>query len=184
MIDRMLSREEVAGIVGVSPSMLSEMVKDGRFPRPIEFGKSSRTHRWPQSMVEKWLAQQAGLTYGNNPLGVRSDTGNTSKNDHFHPIPDIARFFGTSAKRVFEILIDAGLIQEGADDYSRYRPTDDAFKRGLFWRVEKYLHQEDKLYYQTVVTPFGKDTVVDLVRQNLRSGKKREQSGGRRWTRP
>lgn len=174
-MDRMMSREEVAGILGVSPSYLGELVKSGDFPAPIPIGKSSRTDRWPENVVQRWMAKKEGIIYGNKSgkASGATSTNDAGKSPAYFTGQDIAVYFGTNASRVFAALVSKGLLQEGDDDYSHYRPTDEGFKRGLFWRIEKYTMRDEKFYYQTVITAYGKDEVLEIVREALNIGRKR-----------
>ena len=52
MIDRLIRREEVQEMCGISRSELYRQVADGRFPRPVRVGL--RAVRWWQSEVEAW----------------------------------------------------------------------------------------------------------------------------------
>lgn len=169
----MMSREEVAGMLGISPSYLSELVKEGAFPSPISLGKSSRTDRWPARVVQAWVAEKEGIIYGAKTAKAVSPTATPNQSPTYFTGQDVATFFGTNATKVFSTLVSKGLLQEADDDYSHYRPTDEGFKKGYFWRIEKYTIRDKKFYYQTVITPYGKDEVMEVVREALKEGRHR-----------
>ena len=45
------------GLTGLSLSTLDRMVKEGRFPRPVQLG--DRAVAWPSEVVEKWMASRS-----------------------------------------------------------------------------------------------------------------------------
>ena len=166
-MDRMLSREEVAGILGISPSSLTELVKDNKFPRPVPLGKSARTDRWPVRIVQRWVAEREGLVYGTG-----GTPGQTAE-PHYFTGQDVALHLRTTATKVFAALVEKGLLSNAEDEFNRYRPTETGFKTGYFWRIEKYSTRDEKAYYQTVFTARGKEQILDIVRQSLQSGRQR-----------
>ena len=60
MTDRMLRRDEVERIVGLSVASIYRKMSDGQFPRPRKIGP--RGVRWPESAIQEWMANlpQAG----------------------------------------------------------------------------------------------------------------------------
>ena len=54
MNDRLIRRDEVQQMCGISRSELYRQVADGRFPRPVRVGL--RAVRWRRSEVEAWIA--------------------------------------------------------------------------------------------------------------------------------
>lgn len=174
-MDRMMSREEVAGMLGISPTYLGELIKQGDFPPPIPLGRSSRTDRWSEGVVQRWLAKKEGIIYGkkSGKSFGEPQPADQIKTPAYFTGQDIAVYFGTNATRVFAALVAKGLLQEGSDDLSHYRPTEEGFKRGLFWRIEKYTIRDEKFYYQTVITAYGKDEVLEIVRDALKPGRQR-----------
>lgn len=157
---RMMTRDEVAGQLNVSPSTLQVMINEKAFPPPIRLGKSDRTDRWPDTTVQEWIRQQQSAAYG-------SKFGSGGGGRQFFTASEIGKEFGTSANRILAILVACGLLEEGTDENTRYRPTIEAFSRGLFWRVEKFPLRERKLYFQTVVPSRSIDEVLAIVRKAL-----------------
>lgn len=45
------------GLTGLSLSTLDRMVKEGRFPRPVQLG--DRAVAWPSEAIEKWMASRS-----------------------------------------------------------------------------------------------------------------------------
>lgn len=56
----LLNVGEVAGILGVSPRTFRDMVRRGRFPRPIEL--TNKTKRWPRAVVARTLGLESEVT--------------------------------------------------------------------------------------------------------------------------
>lgn len=162
---RLMTREEVAGIIGVSPSMLTEMVKEANFPGPVSLGKSSRTDRWPSSVVEAWIKKKEGVTYGGAAHGASASPSDESVGPQYFTIGDIAKTLNVSQQRVFSLLVAGGMLQDSGDENSRYRPAQAAFERGLFWRVEKFTIRDKRAYFQTVVPTRARDEILRIVHQ-------------------
>ena len=60
MVDRIMRKGEVCGVLGLSKSTIYAMIKDGRFPAPTRIGQ--RASGWPESKVSKWIADRvAGI---------------------------------------------------------------------------------------------------------------------------
>ncbi|CAG9252401.1 putative DNA-binding transcriptional activator AlpA [Burkholderia diffusa] len=53
MGDRLLRVADVSAKVALEQSTLFEMVRDGRFPRPIRL--SSRASRWSEAEIDAWI---------------------------------------------------------------------------------------------------------------------------------
>ena len=54
MSDKMLRREEVEAICGLTRSTIYRLMRDDKFPLPKRLGP--RAVRWPSSEIETWLA--------------------------------------------------------------------------------------------------------------------------------
>lgn len=48
-----LSPSQVAILLGISERSLTRWVKEGRFPKPVAWGKA---RHWEQPVVEAWMA--------------------------------------------------------------------------------------------------------------------------------
>ncbi|WP_201302593.1 helix-turn-helix transcriptional regulator [Sphingomonas sp. T1] len=55
-IDRLLRRQEVLDRVGLSRSLVYQMMKDNRFPRPLRLGK--RAVAWSEAAINEWVANR------------------------------------------------------------------------------------------------------------------------------
>jgi predicted DNA-binding transcriptional regulator AlpA len=66
----LLDRKEVAKRLGVSIRTFAELVKSGRFPRPIELGYN--LHRWRASTVLDWIDQRERARRTPRPLTGRA----------------------------------------------------------------------------------------------------------------
>jgi predicted DNA-binding transcriptional regulator AlpA len=56
---KLLSKSEVARIVGYHPESMMRMVRAGGFPAPIRMGEAANAPaRWLESEVEEWLDQR------------------------------------------------------------------------------------------------------------------------------
>jgi predicted DNA-binding transcriptional regulator AlpA len=56
-MQRLLSKKEVAAVVGFHPESIMRLVRDGRFPHPIRTGASENCAvRFLESDVEAWIA--------------------------------------------------------------------------------------------------------------------------------
>lgn len=53
MSERLLRRPEVENRTGLSRSTIYELVKEGRFPRPVKLGK--RAVAWRESDIAAWI---------------------------------------------------------------------------------------------------------------------------------
>jgi excisionase family DNA binding protein len=60
-IARLLSKKELARLLGVSPRSVDRLVAAGQLPRPIKVGALSR---WRRDDVEQWIASQAASSAG------------------------------------------------------------------------------------------------------------------------
>ena len=56
MADQHLRRTAVEAATGLSRSTIYAMMDRGEFPRPIRVGR--RAVAWPQSVIQKWLADR------------------------------------------------------------------------------------------------------------------------------
>lgn len=54
--DRMLRRQEVERITGLSRSTLYEAMSIGNFPKPVRIGK--RAVGWPESVIANWFRER------------------------------------------------------------------------------------------------------------------------------
>ena len=54
--DRLLRREDVESLVGLSRSAIYRLMRAGQFPEPLKIGP--RAVRWPASEIEAWLAER------------------------------------------------------------------------------------------------------------------------------
>ena len=50
--DQMVDMKFITAFTGLTDKWFYKLIKDGEFPAPIKFGRSSR---WRQSEVEAWL---------------------------------------------------------------------------------------------------------------------------------
>ena len=57
-LQRILSRQEVAWLLGISVTTLWRMVRDRRFPPPLRI--SPGRVGWPASVVRRWIEEQSG----------------------------------------------------------------------------------------------------------------------------
>lgn len=57
MLEVLLTKKDVAKIIGVTPNSLAHMASIGKFPKPHHLGKRAV---WPESVVSAWLS--ANLT--------------------------------------------------------------------------------------------------------------------------
>lgn len=53
--DRFIRISEVQSMIGLKDSRIYQMIKEGRFPRPIKLGAASR---WSLCAVKAWMDQQ------------------------------------------------------------------------------------------------------------------------------
>ena len=60
MTDKMLRREEVETICGLTRSTIYRLMREDRFPLPKRLGP--RAVRWPSSEIETWLAARPRAT--------------------------------------------------------------------------------------------------------------------------
>ena len=57
-MDRLMSREEVCEIVGLTYVTIWHKMQRGEFPRTVALGGHPRNGvRWRQSSIEKWIAE-------------------------------------------------------------------------------------------------------------------------------
>ena len=62
--DRLLRRNEVEARCGIARTTVYRLMRAGQFPEPIRVGQ--RAVRWPESEIEKWLAERPRAT-GDGP---------------------------------------------------------------------------------------------------------------------
>ena len=56
-MDRLMKREEVLEVCGITRSLLYRWAGEGRFPKPIKpGGPGTLAARWRESEIEAWLA--------------------------------------------------------------------------------------------------------------------------------
>ena len=60
MKDKMLRRDEVEIICGLTRSTIYRLMREGKFPPPKRLGP--RAVRWPSSEIETWLAARPRAT--------------------------------------------------------------------------------------------------------------------------
>ncbi len=60
MLDKMLRREEVETICGLTRSTIYRLMREEKFPLPLRIGP--RAVRWPESEIEIWLASRPRAT--------------------------------------------------------------------------------------------------------------------------
>lgn len=53
MLEPLLTKKDVARIIGTTPNVVSHMASVGKFPRPSHLGKRAV---WPESVVSAWLS--------------------------------------------------------------------------------------------------------------------------------
>ena len=52
---RMLTRDQVAAHLGLKPSTIRKMVREGRFPNPARLGHN--VVRWPETVLDDWFSR-------------------------------------------------------------------------------------------------------------------------------
>lgn len=50
--DPLVEMKEITKLTGLTDKWFYKLIQEGRFPKPIKFGRSSR---WQKSKVEAWL---------------------------------------------------------------------------------------------------------------------------------
>lgn len=53
MLEALLSKKDVARILGITPNSLAHMASVAKFPKPHHLGRKAV---WPESVVKAWLA--------------------------------------------------------------------------------------------------------------------------------
>ena len=61
--DRFVNMAFITSLTGVTDKWFYKLIKDGAFPAPTKFGRSSR---WRQSEVEAWLQARIDASRGEN----------------------------------------------------------------------------------------------------------------------
>lgn len=155
--ERLLSRAEVAGRLGVTPETVTKYVEEQRLPSPCHrLGKTASSDRWNETVIAGFMASS---TNRNAPPPVEVQVVQP-----FFSIKELADKVRMLQKDAFSILVEEGLLQSCVEDkVNHYRPTDEAFKTGYFWRIEKY-SKKGGVYYQTVITPLGREPILKLLR--------------------
>ncbi len=64
MTTRLLTRQQIEEITGLTRSTIYRLMRSGQFPEPIRIGP--RAVRWPQSEIEAWIADRPRAT-GDRP---------------------------------------------------------------------------------------------------------------------
>lgn len=64
MTTRLLTRQQIEEITGLTRSTIYRLMRSGQFPEPIRIGP--RAVRWPQSEIESWIADRPRAT-GDRP---------------------------------------------------------------------------------------------------------------------
>lgn len=157
--ERLLNRAEVAGRLGISPETVTRYVEEKRLPPPCHrLGKTASSDRWNEQTIIDFMAPPEQSQSGATTLVQ------TRVVQPFFSIKDLADIVGVLQKEAFRILVQEGLLQSCLEDkLKHYRPTEEAFKTGYFWRIEKY-SRNGGIYYQTVVTPMGKEPILKIIR--------------------
>lgn len=57
MVEKHLRRPAVLEITGLSTTTIYDLMKLGKFPRPIKL--TGRAVAWPESKIAEWLAQRS-----------------------------------------------------------------------------------------------------------------------------
>ena len=58
MTQRFLRRPEVESITGLPRSSLYELIKDGRFPKPVPLNDKGYAVAWVESEISEWQQQR------------------------------------------------------------------------------------------------------------------------------
>ncbi|ELY3192589.1 AlpA family transcriptional regulator [Salmonella enterica] len=61
--DRFVNMAFITSLTGLTDKWFYKLIKDGAFPAPTKFGRSSR---WRQSEVEAWLQARIDASRGEN----------------------------------------------------------------------------------------------------------------------
>lgn len=61
--DQFVNMAFITRLTGLTDKWFYKLIKDGEFPAPIKFGRSSR---WRQSEVEAWLQARIDASRGEN----------------------------------------------------------------------------------------------------------------------
>lgn len=61
--DQFVNMAFITHLTGLTDKWFYKLIKDGEFPAPIKFGRSSR---WRQSEVEAWLQARIDASRGKN----------------------------------------------------------------------------------------------------------------------
>ncbi|HBQ3319581.1 TPA: AlpA family transcriptional regulator [Klebsiella pneumoniae] len=61
--DQFVNMAFITHLTGLTDKWFYKLIKDGEFPTPIKFGRSSR---WRQSEVEAWLQARIDASRGEN----------------------------------------------------------------------------------------------------------------------
>lgn len=155
--ERLLSRAEVAGRLGISPETVTKYVEEKRLPPPCHrLGKTASSDRWTETVIVDFIASSTGRS--------SSPTVEVRVVQPFFSVKELADQVRMLQKDAFRILVEEGLLQNCVEDkINHYRPTEEAFKTGYFWRIEKY-SKKGGVYYQTVITPLGKEPILKILR--------------------
>lgn len=153
--DRLISRAEVAGKLGVTQETVMKYVSEGRLPKPcVRLGNTASTDRWNEKVIVDFIAPPE-----KNPESP------AIADPLFFSVGELSTRAGILQKNGFAILVSEGYLNYSpSDSFTHYRPTDKAFETGYFWRIEKHSKKNGGTYYQTVVTPKGKDPILKLLR--------------------
>ncbi|MDE0033302.1 MAG: AlpA family transcriptional regulator [Deltaproteobacteria bacterium] len=60
MTARLLTRQQIESITGLTRSTIYRLMRMGDFPEPIRIGQ--RAVRWPESEIEAWLSNRPRAT--------------------------------------------------------------------------------------------------------------------------
>ena len=56
-LDRLLRLEDVVKAISLSRSSIYELMRDGRFPRPVRIGRRNGAVAWRHSDISKYLSE-------------------------------------------------------------------------------------------------------------------------------
>lgn len=61
--DRFVDMFFITKLTGLSDKFFYKLIQEGKFPKPVKFGRSSR---WLESEVKEWLKGRVNKSRGNN----------------------------------------------------------------------------------------------------------------------
>ncbi|MFZ1109000.1 MAG: AlpA family phage regulatory protein [Rhodomicrobium sp.] len=69
---RLIRRPEVLAQVGLRTTALYDLIKRGKFPKPVRLGK--RAVAWVQAEVDAWIVERAQTRFPHEGKGARQAT--------------------------------------------------------------------------------------------------------------